>query len=89
MGGGASTIQQCLRAGLAEELHIDIMPVLLGGGQRLFDDLGPEPLQLERIAVLDLPGSRTKLEYRIGCPYGFKTRRSWPSSSTTPRSCAS
>ena len=40
--GGASTIQQCLRAGLADELHL--MPVLLGGGLRLFDDLGPEPL---------------------------------------------
>lgn len=46
--GGASTIQQCLGAGLADELHIDIMPVLLCGGLRLFEALGAEPIQLER-----------------------------------------
>src|SRR6476646_4659549 len=34
--GGANIIQQCLRAGLADELHVDIMPVLLGNGLRLF-----------------------------------------------------
>jgi dihydrofolate reductase len=37
IGGGASTIQQYLRAGLIDELHIAISPVLLGGGERLFD----------------------------------------------------
>ena len=37
IGGGASTIQQYLRAGLIDELHIAIAPVLLGGGERLFD----------------------------------------------------
>src|SRR5512140_698342 len=47
--GAASTAQQCLRAGLADELHIDIMPVLLGGGLRFFDDLDGEQVQLERI----------------------------------------
>jgi dihydrofolate reductase len=44
IGGGASTVQQYLRAGLIDELHVPIVPVLLGGGERLFDNLdgGPE-----------------------------------------------
>jgi len=37
IGGGANTIQQYLRAGLIDELHIAISPVLLGGGERLFE----------------------------------------------------
>jgi dihydrofolate reductase len=37
LGGGASAIQQYLRAGLVDELHVAIVPVLLGGGERLFD----------------------------------------------------
>jgi dihydrofolate reductase len=49
--GGASTSQQCLKAGLADELHIDIMPVLLCGGLRLFEDIGTEQIQLERMKV--------------------------------------
>lgn len=42
IGGGANTIQQYLRAGLIDEMHIAISPVLLGGGERLFEgvDLG-------------------------------------------------
>lgn len=44
IGGGAATIQQYLRAGLIDELHLAIVPILLGGGARLFDHLdgGPE-----------------------------------------------
>jgi dihydrofolate reductase len=44
LGGGMSTIQQYLRAGLVDEMHVAIVPVLLGGGERLFDHLegGPE-----------------------------------------------
>jgi dihydrofolate reductase len=37
IGGGPNTIQQYLREGLIDELHIAIAPVLLGGGERLFD----------------------------------------------------
>jgi dihydrofolate reductase len=40
IGGGPSTIQQYLRAGLVDELHVAIVPVLLGRGERLLDDLG-------------------------------------------------
>jgi len=41
VGGGAATIRQYLRALLIDELHLAIVPVLLGDGERLFDDLGP------------------------------------------------
>ncbi len=37
IGGGADTIQQYLRAGLIDELHVAIVPVVLGGGERLFE----------------------------------------------------
>ena len=44
LGGGAATVQQYLRAGLIDELHLVIVPILLGGGERFFDHLdgGPE-----------------------------------------------
>jgi len=63
--GGASTAQQALRAGLVDELHIDIMPVLLCGGLRLFEALGTEQIRLERMAVVELPAGRTHLRFRI------------------------
>ena len=40
LGGGASTVQQYVRARLIDELHVAIVPILLGGGERLFDNLG-------------------------------------------------
>jgi dihydrofolate reductase len=51
IGGGPSTIQQYLRAGLIDELHVAVVPVLLGGGERLFEGvdlpaLGYECVQL-------------------------------------------
>ncbi len=39
LGGGAATIQQYLRAGLIDDLHLAIVPILLGGGERLLDHL--------------------------------------------------
>lgn len=63
--GGASTIRQCIKAGVADELHLDIMPILLGGGLRLFEDLGITPIQLERIDVVNLPTGRTHFKFRI------------------------
>ncbi len=41
VGVGADTIRQYLRASLIDELHLAMVPVLLGAGERLFDDLGP------------------------------------------------
>ena len=43
LGGGAATVQQYLRARLIDELHVAIVPILLGGGERLFDHLGGVP----------------------------------------------
>lgn len=40
LAGGANAIQQYLRAGLIDELNIAIVPILVGGGERLFDNLG-------------------------------------------------
>ena len=40
LGGGASTVRQYLTAGLLDELHVVVVPVLLGAGERLFGDLG-------------------------------------------------
>ena len=62
--GGASTIQQVLRAGLADELHLSLRPVLLGGGLRLLENLGATPPRLEVIQVTEEPLT-TELQYRI------------------------
>jgi dihydrofolate reductase len=43
LGGGVSTVQQYLRAGLVDELHLAVSPVLLGDGERLFSGLGGLP----------------------------------------------
>jgi dihydrofolate reductase len=53
------------KAGLADELHIDIMPMLFGGGLRPFEDIGAGQIQLERLAVMELPVGRTHLKFRI------------------------
>jgi dihydrofolate reductase len=45
--GGAETGQQYLRAGLVDELSIHLVPVLLGAGTRMFEDLGDQHIQLE------------------------------------------
>ena len=62
--GGASTAQQCLNHGLADELQIGIMPLLLGGGLRFFDNAIFENIQLERVSILETP-SRIDVRYRI------------------------
>jgi dihydrofolate reductase len=49
IAGGASTVQQALRAGCLNELVLDIVPVLLGRGERLFDNvrhLAAEPVEI-------------------------------------------
>ena len=63
--GAASTAQQCLNAELADELHVDIMPVFLGGGLRPFEEIDAASIRLERIKVMELPAGRTHLRFRI------------------------
>ncbi|HVU70547.1 MAG TPA: dihydrofolate reductase family protein [Ktedonobacteraceae bacterium] len=61
---GASAVQQALKAGLLDEFHLNIVPVLLGGGVRLFDHLGSLPIHLERLRVIETPGA-THLSFRV------------------------
>src|SRR5688500_1021512 len=62
--GAASIVQQCIRSGLLDEIHIDLVPVLLGGGVRLFDHLGTGPIDLERTRVIEGAGA-THLTFRM------------------------
>jgi dihydrofolate reductase len=63
IGGGADVINQYLAAGLVDELHLHVTPLLLGGGARLFAGVGPA-VKLELIRVIDAPGV-THLKYRV------------------------
>jgi dihydrofolate reductase len=62
--GGGDLNRQLLIAGLADELRVDVMPVLLGGGRRLFDGVPPEAVRLEKIGIDDV-GARTSLIFRV------------------------
>lgn len=62
--GGASTAQQIIRSGLADELEVGIVPVLFGEGLRFFENLGDRPPQLEMVKVFTSPG-RTDIRYRV------------------------
>ena len=60
----ASILQQCLNLGLVDEIHLDVAPLLLGKGVRLFDYLNIEPIKLERIRAIEAPGV-THLGFRV------------------------
>ena len=64
IGGGANVAQQYLRAGLLDEIEIHLVPILLGGGIRLFDRLGDAQIELERMRVIDSPAV-THLRFRV------------------------
>jgi dihydrofolate reductase len=55
LGGGAATVQQYLRAGLVDELHVAVAPVLLGRGERLFDHLDGGPVWYECVEFIGSP----------------------------------
>jgi dihydrofolate reductase len=60
---GGYTAQRALEAGVLDELQIHQVPVLLGGGLRLFDVL-PSQIELEVIRVIDTPEA-THIRYRV------------------------
>jgi dihydrofolate reductase len=64
LGGGADVAQQYLAAGLLDELSLSVVPVLLGSGTRLFDDLGDADVRLEQVRAVEAPGV-THLKYRV------------------------
>ena len=62
---GASTIQQCLNAGLCDELQIDIMSILLGKGLRLLENIDTDKIKLERTKVEEATSKRTSITFRV------------------------
>ena len=63
--GSASTAQECIKSGLADELHIDILPLFLKRGYRPFEDIDNKSINIERIKVVALPAGRTHLRFRF------------------------
>jgi dihydrofolate reductase len=63
--GGAEMGQQYIGAGLVDEISIHLVPVLLGGGTRMFEHFGREHIQLESAGVIETPEA-THLRFRAG-----------------------
>jgi dihydrofolate reductase len=64
LGGGADVAQQYLAASLLDELQIHVVPVLLGSGTRLLDNLAGVDIRLEPVRVVETPDV-THLKYRV------------------------
>ena len=63
LGGGAASINQYLAAGLVDELELHVVPILLGGGERLFAGVGPD-VKLEELRAVEAPRV-AHLKYRV------------------------
>ena len=61
---GADVGAQAMRAGLVDELSVDVVPVLLGEGARLFHRDGGAPIELERTALVATPAA-THAAFRV------------------------
>jgi dihydrofolate reductase len=64
LAGGGSVVSQYLAAGLVDELEISLVPLILGGGSRLFEGLEPGRSTFEQIRSIDAPGV-THIKYRV------------------------
>ena len=62
--GGANVAQQCIKAGLIDEIGVDLVPFLLRDGIRFFDNLDASQVELERTRVVEAPGV-THLRLRV------------------------
>jgi dihydrofolate reductase len=62
IAGGASVVQQYLAAGLVDEFQLHIVPIVLGAGERLLDNVGN--LKLEQVRAIEAPGV-THIKYRV------------------------
>jgi dihydrofolate reductase len=62
LGGGASVAQQYLAAGLVDEFDLHLIPILLGGGSRLLENVGE--LKVEQVRAIEAPGV-THIKYRV------------------------
>ncbi len=61
---GATTAQQALAAGLVDEVEVHLVAIMLGGGVRMFDNIGDRPIDFERMSVIPTPQA-THLRYRV------------------------
>ena len=64
LGGGASTVQQYLAARLVDEILVSLVPVFLGSGTRLFDNLGADVSRPQQVEAIEAPGV-THIRYRF------------------------
>jgi dihydrofolate reductase len=64
MLGGANAAQQYLKAGLLDEIYLHLVPVLLSEGIRLFENIGTEPIELEKISAIEEPDV-THFRFRV------------------------
>lgn len=64
LSGGANVAQQYLKAGLVDDIQLHVVPVLLGDGARLFDNLGGATVGLASTRAIEAPGV-AHLEYRV------------------------
>jgi dihydrofolate reductase len=62
--GGANIIRQYLKAGLLDEMQIHLVPILLGAGIRLFEELDPERIELRRTSSIETP-SATHFRFEV------------------------
>lgn len=62
LGGGANVVQQFLGAGLVDEFELHVVPILLGGGERLLENVGR--LKLEQVRAIEGRGV-THIKYRV------------------------
>ncbi|MDA8369817.1 MAG: dihydrofolate reductase family protein [Nocardiopsaceae bacterium] len=62
IAGGADILRQCLTAGVVDEFYLHIVPVLLGAGERLFEDV--KELELEQVRAVAAPNV-THIKYRV------------------------
>ena len=65
LAGGASVSNQYLAAGLVDEIDVSIAPMLLGGGERLFEGVEAGSLDLRQVRAVDAPGV-THIKYEVG-----------------------
>ena len=63
LSGGANVAQQYLAGGLVDEVQLHVVPVLLGAGERLFDNLGESVPDFEQAGAVEAPGV-THVKYR-------------------------
>ena len=62
---GADIMREYLKAGLLDEMQIHLIPILLRGGVRLFEDLDPEGIELRRTSSIKTPGGATHFRFEV------------------------